>query len=127
MTVSDNFALIQRYLVAFNACDMDGMMTVIHPDIRFMQVAGGEVNATVQGAGPFRTMADASRQLFMSRKQTVSRSWSDDEQIIVERSFEGVLHADSPRGLKAGETVRQKGRTEFSFRDGKISSIIDVD
>ena len=41
-----------------NAFDIDGMMAVIHPDIEFKNVSGGEVNATTSGAGDFRLLAE---------------------------------------------------------------------
>jgi hypothetical protein len=36
------------------------------------------------------------------------------------------LASDLPNGMKAGETLRLNGRSEFTFCDGKIYRIKDV-
>ena len=36
---------IAAYLNAYNTFDIDGRMSVIHPDIEFENVSGGQVNA----------------------------------------------------------------------------------
>ena len=45
---------------------------------------------------------------------------------IIEVAYEGVLASDLPNGMKAGETLRLSGRSEFTFRDGKIYRITDA-
>jgi len=42
----DKRSVIERYLYAYNTFDIDGIMSVIHPDIEFKNISGGEVNAT---------------------------------------------------------------------------------
>ena len=63
--------LIRRYIDAYNRFDVEGMMALIHPDIEFINVAGGEVNATASGANEFRSLAEQSKTLFSSREQTI--------------------------------------------------------
>ena len=41
MKEDDKRSLIKRYLDAYNAFDIDGMMSVIHPDIEFKNVSRG--------------------------------------------------------------------------------------
>jgi ketosteroid isomerase-like protein len=118
--------LVECYLAAYNAFDIDGMMAVIHPDIEFKNVSGGEVNATTSGAGDFRLLAEKSSELFRSRKQKILTFWSNADQASVAVAFEGVLASDLPNGMKAGETLRLNGRSEFTFCDGKIYRIKDV-
>ena len=99
---------------------------MIHPEIEFKNVSGGEVNATAFGAVEFRQLAEKSKELFRSRKQTISNSCSTSDQMTIEVVFEGVLASDLKNGMRAGETLRLNGRSEFTFRDGKIYRIIDV-
>ena len=54
MNEDEKRSLIERYLASYNAFDIDGMMAVIHPDIEFKNVSGGEVNATASGSDEFR-------------------------------------------------------------------------
>lgn len=127
MNQDEKRAAIERYLAAYNAFDIDGMMSVIHDDIHFKNVSSGEVNATASGADEFRTLAEQSRKLFSFRQQTMTSFNMKDDQVWIGIDYEGVLASDLPNGMKAGETLRLKGRTEFAFRDGKIYRITDID
>jgi ketosteroid isomerase-like protein len=126
MDEDEKRSLVECYLAAYNAFDIDGMMAVIHPDIEFKNVSGGEVNATTSGAGDFRLLAEKSSELFRSRKQKILTFWSNADQASIAVTFEGVLASDLPNGMKAGETLRLNGRSEFTFCDGKIYRIRDV-
>ena len=126
MDEDEKRSLVECYLAAYNAFDIDGMMAVIHPDIEFKNVSGGQVNATTSGSGDFRLLAEKSSELFRSRKQKILTFWSNADQASVAVAFEGVLASDLPNGMKAGETLRLNGRSEFTFCDGKIYRIKDV-
>ena len=126
MDEDEKRSLVECYLAAYNAFDIDGMMAMIHPDIEFKNVSGGEVNATTSGAGDFRLLAEKSSELFRSRKQKILTFWSNADQASIAVAFEGVLASDLPNGMKAGETLRLNGRSEFTFCDGKIYRIKDV-
>jgi ketosteroid isomerase-like protein len=126
MDKDEKRSLIERYLAAYNAFDIDGMMVVMHPEIEFKNVSGGEVNATTSGAGDFRLLAEQPRELFRSRKQTILTFWSNADQASIAVAFEGVMASDLPNGMMAGETLHLNGRSEFTFRGGKIFSIEDV-
>jgi len=126
MNQDEKRAAIERYLAAYNAFDIDGMMSVIHRDVRFKNVSGGEVNVTASGADEFRKLAERSRKLFSSRKQTMTSFDMKDDQVWIGVDYEGVLASDLPNGMKVGETLRLNGRTEFAFRDGKIDRITDI-
>ena len=126
MDEDEKRSLVECYLAAYNAFDIDGMMAVIHPDIEFKNVSGGQVNATTSGSGDFRLLAEKSSELFRSRKQKILTFWSNADQASVAVAFEGVLASDLPNGMKAGETLRLNGRSEFTFCDEKIYRIKDV-
>jgi ketosteroid isomerase-like protein len=116
---------IDRYIDAYNRFDIDAMMQVLAPDIRFENVSGGEVNARTSGKSEFEALARKSARLFASRRQKVKTIKTEADKAFVEIEFEGVLAQDLPDGLKAGEKVVLKGTSEFVFVDGLISSIID--
>ena len=82
MNEDEKRSLIERYLAVYNAFDIDGMMALIHPDIKFENLSGGEVNATASGAEEFRRLAEQSKGLFTWRKQTVTKFWTNDAQAI---------------------------------------------
>ena len=126
MNHDEKRALIERYIDAYNTFDMEGMLALIHPDVEFRNVAGGEVNAAASGKEEFRRLAEQSAGLFASRKQTVTRFEAKDDRAFIEVDYAGVLAADLPNGMKKGETLRLKGRSEFGFCDGKICEITDI-
>jgi ketosteroid isomerase-like protein len=126
MNEDDKRHLIERYLDAYNSFDIDGMMSVIHPDIEFKNISGGEINATTSGSNQFQKLAEQSKGLFSKRKQTITSFETKDDQAFIGIDYEGVLAADLPNGMNAGETLRLNGRSEFAFRDGKIYRITDI-
>jgi len=125
MNSDDQRALIDRYIAAYNALDIDEMMSTIHANVRFKNVSGGEVNATASGAAEFRQLAEQSKKLFSSRVQTVRAFESGDDRAVIDVAYEAVLAADLPNGMKAGERLRLEGRSEFVFREGKIYELAD--
>lgn len=102
------------------------MLSVIHPEIEFKNVANGEVNASASGIAEFRNLAEQSKGLFSSRHQTMTKFDAIDSQVIVEVDYIGVLAEDLPNGMKKGDTIKLTGRSEFCFRDGKICRITDI-
>lgn len=117
--------LIERYIKAYNAFDIDTMISTLHPDITFQNISNGEINAETYGIEAFRTLAEQSKGLFTSRKQTITHIETNESQIHIDVAFEAVLAIDLPNGLKAGKTLKLQGSSEFTFCDGKIISIMD--
>lgn len=126
MSADEKRDLIDRYLAAYNAFDVEGMLAPLHPDVAFENVSGGEVNATAAGKDEFRRLAEHAAQLFSSRRQTVTAFDPSGAGATVEVDYEGVLAADLPNGMQAGEALRLSGRSDFGFRDGLIAHIRDV-
>ena len=126
MTDQQKRDLIDRYLAAYNAFDVDAMMETVHPTISFENVAGGEVDVSASGADAFRRLAEQATALFSSRRQTVTAFRPSGSGTSVDVDYEGVLASDLPNGMEAGTTLRLTGRSEFEFEDGRISKIRDV-
>jgi ketosteroid isomerase-like protein len=118
-------ALVERYVAAYNAFDVPGMLSLLHPEVTFQNVAGGQVNATAHGIEEFRQLAERAVQLFSSRRQTIRRYAHDGDGAQIDIDYEGVLAADLGPTLRAGGTLRLTGRSTFQFRDGLIIRIID--
>ena len=49
MTLEEQKILIQNYIAAYNSFDIDGMLALVHPEVIFKNVAGGQVNAEAMG------------------------------------------------------------------------------
>jgi len=118
-------ALVGRYVDAYSRFDVEGMVALIHEDIEFENVSGGEVNARASGADAFRALAEQAKGLFSEREQIIRAFEASDEGASIEVDYTGVLAADLPNGMKAGEVLRLKGRSAFVFRGGKIYRLTD--
>lgn len=126
MTAKDIQALIERYIAAYNAFDVEGMLALMHPDVLFRNVAGGTVTAEADGIGALRALAVQSKGLFASRRQEIANLSIKGDRASASIDFKGVLAADVPGGPKAGETLCLNGRSEFEFRDGLFYRITDI-
>ena len=126
MSPDEQRALIDRYLAAYNAFDVDGMVALVHPEVAFRNVSGGEVTHTTTGVDAFRALAEASKGFFSSRRQTVTVFTTDGDTAMADIAYEGVLAADLPNGMKAGETLALTGQSTFVFRDLLIYRITDA-
>ncbi len=116
---------IHRYIDAYNAFDIDSMLEVLDPDIRFENISAGKVNAKTSGKAEFEYLARQSALIFAHRKQKIRAITVEGEKAFAEIEFEGVLAKDLPNGLKAGEKIALRGTSEFVFKNGLISLIID--
>jgi hypothetical protein len=47
------------------------------------------------------------------------------DTVSVEIDYEGVLAGDIPNGPRAGETLKLKGTTIFTYKDGVIVYLVD--
>jgi hypothetical protein len=126
MDESEKVRLLEKYIASYNAFDIDAMLSVVSKDIKFRNISNGEETASASGKEALRNLAEASKSLFSSRHQTMEYLEINEEKTKVKISFKGVLAADLPNGLKAGHAIELNGRSEFQFKDGKISVIIDI-
>jgi ketosteroid isomerase-like protein len=117
--------LVDRYLAAYNAFDVPGLLATLHDDVRFRNLAAGEITASADGIDEFRALAERAAALFSSRRQRIREYVAGDGEARIEVDYEGVLAADLGPQMRAGDTLRLAGRTTFGFRDGRIASVVD--
>ncbi|KPV57577.1 hypothetical protein QJ48_21320 [Paenibacillus sp. A3] len=118
-------AMIRAYVRDYNSFDMNGMVSLLHEEVRFRNVSNGEVTTETAGIEAFRNLAEQSAALFESRCQKVLSFGFHEDEVEVEIDYESTLAADLPGGPKAGELIRLRGTSRFTFKDGKISAIED--
>lgn len=123
--MAGNKPLIQQYLAAYTAFDLPGMLALLAPDVVFENYSNDQLTASAQGLEAFQALAEQSAALFSEREQRLSalREWP--ERAVAGVAFRGVLAADIPDGPKAGTVIELEGKTEFEFRDGRITRIVD--
>jgi hypothetical protein len=125
MPNADQLALIDRYLAAYNGFDVEAMLAVLSPDVRFENYSADELTAQASGIDEFRRLAEQSTSIFAEREQRIAALESDGNTIIARIDFHGRLAADIPGGPPAGTVLDLHGESVFTFNDGLISVIVD--
>ncbi len=120
-------SLVERYIDAYNRKGVAAMLALVHPQVNFQNIAGGEVNANTHGIAELEALARQSQALFSERRQTLQTFALQGPVAMVTVAFHAVVAADLPAlGLKQGDVMDLAGRSEFEFRDGLISKITDI-
>ena len=117
--------MIESYINAYNDFDLDGMLKDLHHEIVFEIITQGKVHLKTEGIDAFKKQAESAKQYFKKRKQLIE-SWKFTDQIVtVEIDYKGVLAVDLLNGMKSGDTIQLKGKSEFVFKNNKIIGIQD--
>lgn len=125
MSNSDKEKLIDRYLVAYNSFDIGGMLALLSPDVRFENYSGGQLTDATNGIEEFKKLAEKSQSLFSYREQRITRLNHNQDFAIADISYRGKIAADIPNGPSAGTVLDLQGQSEFYFKAGQISKIVD--
>jgi hypothetical protein len=117
--------LIDRYLAAYNAFDIEAMLAQLDPAIRFENYSGGQLTADASGIEEFRRLAEQSTGLFVEREQRVTSLAQSGTMLVAEIAWRGRIAADIPGGPPAGTLLEMNGRSEFDFGPAGITKIVD--
>ncbi len=117
--------IVEHYVNSYNDFDISGMTKNLTENIVFKNISNGNVELKTEGLNEFKKQAELAKQYFTQRKQTIE-SWEfNDSKVIIEIDYKAILAIDLPNGLKTGDTLKLKGKSEFEFENGKIKSIAD--
>lgn len=117
--------LIARYIAAYNAFDVEGMLATLSADVAFRNFSSGQLTAQSDGKEAFRRLAEQGKALFPEREQTVVSVREEGESTIVNIAYRGRLAVDIPGGPVAGTLIELTGQSEFFFGEGGITRLID--
>ena len=115
-------ALVDRYVDAYNAFDVDAMVALLTDDVVFEHHVDGEAALTLTGRDAFRSLATQSAALFAERRQRIVGRRPTPDGIEIDVEFTARL-ASPPDGTPS--QVRLTGSSEFTFRDAAIRTIVD--
>lgn len=125
MNQEERKLIIQKYIEAYNTFDIDAMLSLFHSGCQFENYNGNQLTASANGLSELRKMMEQGRDIFSSRKQTVTEFVFEVEIAVVEISYKGRLKVDLPNGLKAGNELNLQGCSKFEFQDGLIKNLKD--
>jgi hypothetical protein len=118
-------SLIERFIAAYNAFDIEGMIAQVSPDVRFENYAGDTLTIATNGVEQFRELAERSKAMFSEREQRILSITGDERSATVDIAYRGRLAIDVPAGPSAGTVIEMGGRSEYSFASGRITKIVD--
>lgn len=117
--------LVARYIDAYNAFDIDGMLAPLAPDVRFENWAGGQMTASSEGIDAFRGLAEQGKGMFSQREQRIASLAAHGDGLLARIDWRGTLAVDIPDGPQAGTELALSGESEFGFAGGRIVRIVD--
>lgn len=117
--------VIDQYIEAYNSFNVEMMLQLMSKDVVFENFSDGALTAKAVGIEQLREMAQQAVALFKTRKQTLLTYRDADSKAYVDIQFEGTFAVDLPNGIKAGQTIDLKGKSEFHFSNGLISYLGD--
>ncbi len=119
--------IVESYIHAYNAFDVEGMLVHLHDDVVFRNVSNGEVNLETRGKAAFANQAQLAVGYFLERKQTITNiQFPEDNAVEVAIDYSGVLAIDFPNGMKRGDRIALKGRSYFRLAGDHIIEIEDI-
>lgn len=117
--------LVQQYVDAYNAFDIDGMAALLHEDVEFRDISDGELEVETKGIDEFRKLAEQSKDILSERCQTIKKFTIFPNKIEIEIDYEATLAIDLSIGLNAGEKLKLQGKSIFEIKDNKLIVIED--
>jgi hypothetical protein len=125
MISGENQAIIDAYVEAYNAFDVESMVRLLDADILFKDFSNGEITTETRGIQEFKELAEKSSQVFSNRRQTITHYSAVDDRIEIQIDYEAILAVDLPNGLKTGDRLQLKGKSVFEIKNRKIALIED--
>jgi hypothetical protein len=118
-------SLIDRYIEAYNRKDVGAMIATMHREVVFENYTAGKLGLRTMGADELKHLAESSRHLFSSRRQTITGYSEQAGTAYAQIFFEGTFAIDLPNGVRAGQNIAMPGRSEFREQDGLLIYIAD--
>ncbi|AKQ46277.1 hypothetical protein TH63_12640 [Rufibacter radiotolerans] len=118
--------MVENYIAAYNRFDVDGMVANLAEGVVFKNVSEGKVNLELKGLAAFREQAEKAKALFLEREQKITALEEAENNVTVLIDYTAVLAVDFSPELKAGQTLNLKGKSIFTFRGNKITTIEDI-
>lgn len=117
--------IVEKYIAAYNDFETDEMLSLFAADCTFENYSNEQLTASAKGLPELRAMMEQGKSVFAARKQTITELTFQGETVIAVIDYQGKLKTDLPNGLKAGDDLNLKGRSEFEFENDLIKSLKD--
>ena len=118
--------IVDQYFKAYNEFDLDGMIKNIHDDMKFKNTVNGEINFELKGKSAFKNQIEQAFALFKNREMKIVEQKFENDMVENRVEFKGVLAVDISDELKKYDLIKNKSKSIFKFKNGKIISIEDI-
>ena len=118
--------IIENYVNSYNNFDINGMIKDLSENVVFENIADEKVTLRTEGLAAFTKQAESAKEYFKEREQTIESWHFKKSKVSIDISYKAILAIDLPNGMKSGDTLELKGRSEFEFENGKINGILDI-
>jgi hypothetical protein len=118
--------VVRDYVDAYNRGDIAAMLRDFDEAVVFRNISNGESVLTTHGIAELENQAISASKLFREREQRIKSISYFEHRIEVDIDYRAILAVDLPNGMKAGTTIRLKGRSIFTFVGDRIVELEDV-
>lgn len=119
-------APVQSYVNAYNAKDVDCMLSCLADEVHFQNFSLGEIDAEAKGIGEFTALAKMGASAFLERHQSVTNCIVVANRVMIEVDYTAVVATDLPNGWSAGQTLSFRGSSYFELENDRIVKIVDA-
>jgi ketosteroid isomerase-like protein len=115
--MGDKLDLVRAGYAAFNRGDIEGSLTVLHPEIEWhTYIVPGPGGGTYHGHDGVRELWADARRIFGHFRNVPEELFDAGDQVVAFVRVEGV-------GKESGIAVQARIAHLYSFRDGKVARV----
>ncbi len=117
--------LFQGYIDAYNARDVDRMLSHFAENCVFENISAGKLTVRTQGKPELERLARKSAAAFGWRDQRLQTVLQEQQMLVAEIEFRGELKSDFGPDMKAGTVLQLRGVSVVQFAGRKIARLTD--
>ncbi len=127
MTAADNLKLLDDWVAAYNAHDLDRLLSFFADDA----IAVNEGLATVRGTAEIRAGYEGSMQGFPDNRTVIVDAIADEDRVFAVCEWSATLTGQLQRPgqepvAPTGRSAKGLGGWRWRIRDGKIAEMLQV-
>lgn len=117
--------IFQRYLLAYNSFDVNGMLEMLSDEVNFANYSNGVMTASASNKCEFKELANKGKWIFDERKQEIVSMRPLENGLEAKIRFLGKLSDEVAKEVHSGHYVEIYGTSKVEFRDRKIVRLVD--
>lgn len=120
MDSAEKQQLVERYIAACNAFDVEAMLATLSADVVFRDFRDGQLAAQCSGREAFAQLSKQANAMFSECEQIITAMREMGDSLAVGIACHGTFAA----GVAAGSVFERAGLLEFSFDNECIRLLV---